>query len=46
MKATQLLRDLGQGLWLENITRDLLDTGAWRGPSERHKGTIWNEKEK
>src|SRR6476469_468224 len=25
MKATQLLHDLGQSLWLDNITRDLLD---------------------
>jgi NADH dehydrogenase FAD-containing subunit len=24
MKATQLLHDLGQSLWLDNITRDLL----------------------
>ena len=28
MKATQLLHDLGQSLWLDNITRDLLDTGT------------------
>lgn len=28
MKATQLLRDLGQSLWLDYITRDLLDSGA------------------
>jgi transaldolase len=28
MKATQLLRNLGQSLWLDNITRDLLDTGT------------------
>jgi transaldolase len=27
MKATQLLHDLGQSLWLDNITRDLLITG-------------------
>jgi Phosphoglucose isomerase len=26
MKATQLLHDLGQSLWLDNITRDLLDS--------------------
>jgi transaldolase len=25
MKATQILHDLGQSLWLDNITRDLLD---------------------
>ena len=27
MKPTQLLHDLGQSLWLDNITRDLLDNG-------------------
>src|SRR5271165_4681629 len=31
MKATQLLHDLGQSLWLDNITRDLLNSGALRG---------------
>ena len=28
MKATRLLRDLGQSLWLDNITRDLLANGT------------------
>ena len=28
MKATQLLHDEGQSLWLDNITRDLLDSGT------------------
>jgi transaldolase len=28
MKPTQSLHDLGQSLWLDNITRDLLDTGT------------------
>jgi transaldolase len=28
VKATQLLHNLGQSIWLDNITRDLLDTGA------------------
>ena len=28
MKPTQRLRDLGQSLWLDNITRDLLTTGT------------------
>src|SRR5208283_711313 len=28
MKATKLLHNLGQSLWLDNITRDLLNTGA------------------
>ncbi len=30
MKATQKLHELGQSLWLDNITRDLLDTGTLR----------------
>src|SRR5882762_10513105 len=28
MKATQLLHNLGQSLWLDNITRDLLQSGT------------------
>jgi len=28
MKATQLLYNLGQSIWLDNITRDLLDKGT------------------
>jgi len=28
MRATQMLHDLGQSLWLDNITRDLLTSGA------------------
>ncbi|MGA3238188.1 MAG: transaldolase, partial [Bryobacteraceae bacterium] len=28
MKATQELHDLGQSIWLDNITRDLLDSGT------------------
>ena len=28
MKATQILHDLGQSLWLDNITRDLLFGGT------------------
>jgi transaldolase len=30
MKATQMLHDLGQSLWLDNITRDLLTSGTLR----------------
>ncbi len=30
MKATQLLHNLGQSLWLDSITRDLLG-GGWMG---------------
>ena len=28
MKATRQLHDLGQSLWLDNITRDLLNSGT------------------
>ena len=28
MRATELLHNLGQSLWLDNITRDLLDGGT------------------
>jgi transaldolase len=28
MKATQMLHNLGQSIWLDNITRELLDSGA------------------
>src|SRR4029077_20941245 len=28
MKATKLLHDLGQSIWLDNITRSLLDSGT------------------
>lgn len=31
MKATQLLYDIGQSIWLDNITRDLLDQGVLEG---------------
>ena len=30
MKATQQLHDLGQSLWLDNITRGLLTSGTLR----------------
>ena len=30
MKAAQILHDLGQSLWLDNITRSLLKTGRLR----------------
>ena len=30
MKATQLLNQFGQSIWLDNITRDLLDSGTLR----------------
>src|SRR5579864_7577226 len=29
MKATQLLHNLGQSIWLDNITRDLLNSGTF-----------------
>ena len=28
MNATQKLQDLGQSVWLDNITRDLLNSGT------------------
>ena len=28
MKATELLHNLGQSLWLDNVTRDLLASGS------------------
>ena len=31
MNATQQLHDLGQSLWLDNITRQMLDDGTLRG---------------
>ncbi len=31
MKATQQLHDLGQSLWLDNITRDILNNGVLKG---------------
>ena len=31
MKATQLLHNLGQSIWLDNITRELLDSGTLEG---------------
>ena len=31
MNKTKLLHDLGQSLWLDNITRDILDNGTLRG---------------
>jgi transaldolase len=30
MKATRILHDLDQSIWLDNITRDLLKTGRLR----------------
>lgn len=36
MKATELLHNLGQSLWLDNITRDLLDDGTLN----RHIGEL------
>src|SRR5499426_343369 len=30
MKATRLLHELGQSLWLDNISRDLLTSGTLR----------------
>jgi transaldolase len=30
MKATEMLRNLGQSLWLDNITRALLTSPRWQ----------------
>jgi transaldolase len=30
MKPTQILHDQGQSLWLDNITRDMLNDGTLR----------------
>ncbi len=38
MKATQQLHDLGQSLWLDNITRDLLDSGTLKTLHRRALG--------
>jgi transaldolase len=37
MKATQLLHNEGQSLWLDNITRDLLDSGTLK----RYIDELW-----
>jgi len=34
MKATEKLHEMGQSLWLDNITRDLLTSGTLRSYSE------------
>ena len=39
MKATQLLHNLGQSIWLDNITRDLLETGTLKQYSEKFSVT-------
>ena len=39
MKATQLLHDLGQSLWLDNITRGLLTSGTLRRYIEEYAVT-------
>ncbi len=38
MKATQQLHDLGQSLWLDNITRQLLDSGTLKTLHRRALG--------
>src|SRR6202041_1714441 len=39
MKATKELHDLGQSLWLDNITRDLLDNGTLKRYIDELSGT-------
>ena len=38
MKATQLLHNLGQSIWLDNITRDLLNSGTLKALHRRAIG--------
>ena len=38
MKATKLLHELGQSLWLDKITRDLLDSGTLQHDIDFRKG--------
>ena len=40
MKATKLLHNLGQSLWLDNITRDLLDSGTLKRYIEELSVTV------
>ena len=40
MKATKQLHDLGQSLWLDNITRDILDNGTLRPCSVKEGETV------
>ena len=39
MKVTQLLHDQGQSLWLDNITRDLLNSGTLKRYIDEHSVT-------
>ena len=39
MKPTQLLHDLGQSLWLDNITRDILDNGTLKSYIDEYSVT-------
>jgi transaldolase len=39
VKATQQLHDLGQSLWLDNITRDLLDNGTLKSYIDKYSIT-------
>ncbi len=39
MKATETLHDQGQSLWLDNITRSMLDNGAVQRYIDRYSVT-------
>jgi len=39
MKATQMLHNLGQSIWLDNITRELLDSGTLKRYIDDHSVT-------
>ena len=41
MKATKLLHNLGQSLWLDNITRDLLNSGTLKRYIDELSVTGW-----
>ena len=39
MKPTKIIHDLGQSLWLDNITRDLLNSGTLQRYIDEHSVT-------
>ena len=41
MKATQSLCDAGQSLWLDNITRDLLNNGTLKRYIDDVEALVW-----
>ena len=41
MKSTQLLHNLGQSMWLDNITRDLMNSGTLKRYIDELAVTGW-----